>query len=131
VQQLWRLKIAQPECKLILLSVLSDRPKSTPTISRLSTLRDLEGYSAGYVSSAPSDGYAKLLPHTDVNLYFKTKLGPAHTMMFNDAMVMGRTSTMTSEGMLRRHTGQQLMLFIELVLFVYNSLLLQVAPRSS
>jgi hypothetical protein len=37
--------------------------------------------------------------------------------MFNDSMVMGRTSTMTSEEMLRRYTGQQLMLLIELILF--------------
>jgi hypothetical protein len=73
----------------------AQRAESTPTISRLSTLRDLEAYIAFYVSSAPRAGYAKLVPYTDVNMYFKTKLGPAHTMMFNDAMVMGRTSTMT------------------------------------
>jgi hypothetical protein len=47
------------------------RPKSTPTIRRLKTLRALEEFIAAYVSTtAPSDGYAKLLPHTDVDLYF-------------------------------------------------------------
>jgi hypothetical protein len=94
------------------------RPKSTPTIKRLHTFRALEKFIAVNVRSAPSNGFAKLLPHKDENnLYFNIELSEEHTKMFNDAMVMGRTNTMTPEEMLRRYTGQQLMLFTELILF--------------
>jgi hypothetical protein len=91
------------------------RPPKPTKVSRLETLKHLEEFITSYVKTAPAKDFERLLP--DAELYCKTKLGPCHTDMFNNSMVMGRTSTMTSKEMLRRFIGQQLMLLIDLMVF--------------
>ena len=87
------------------------------------TLNELEELIGCLVQTSAANGYKRLLPHTDAQLFFKPGVSDKHIKMLNESAHLQQASvvdcTRTIERSLnetwRRFLGQQLMLLTELI----------------